>query len=249
MLGSWSGGEIRFGNDDEGLWRGIHRVAESLPVTYRDPCRLPALGEQATTALIVLQASVDAGSPADVDVTCVLAYCGIEIDSNIDRLLFPASQSNSNPRPALSGAVGVGSVRLAGRIACLYHRWKNARLLEWLLDYRPHNSDSIACQRDALIGLWDSHACALLRATTGHISRAAMIADVLLPDLDPTLDAATRYGYLRPLRLGASGRDGPLREASLQVLKLLKRRASSGPIPQCRSPERNFDQRLRPRRR
>jgi hypothetical protein len=151
------------------------------------------------------------------DVTLMLAYYGVEYDTNERRLLRPyyawkrfqksvrtSSGGDVLPR-SNSDASAADPVDVPGELALLYRKHHDRRSLGDLLSLETDGSIAEA-QADVLQYLWDERPVTLLRAAYGSSTRLHVLADMLETGIETPADRAANIADLKAFSRRADAR-------------------------------------------
>lgn len=161
------------------------------------------------------------------DITCLLAYFGIDAIRNIRRLM----RSYTLPCRAGSAPLADGCPELErgdgsyvpGHLARIYDRWGDSFVLEWLLGVNLPGRAARAERQQALICLWDDHRDELLRTAAISAAHQARLADALLTTCRMLDEPLVWRAYARHLRQALYSRDRAVRGSALRLLAHLRK--------------------------
>ena len=178
------------------------------------------------TAWQRVQDRVSTNAPAYANVSCLLALHGIDYSPNLGRLLTPYVLWKCSPAEYRT-EYGFGEDEalraIPAHLARLYHRRRDRRTLECLLELDLAGAGAQAACREATAILWDEHQIEILRAASISKLHARRIAVALahtcrlvsVPSLWPV--------YELHLRLICHQRHGPsVTRAARSVLYCLR---------------------------
>ena len=208
--------------ETEAVLNGLHAAFEASPVPACPMRGVLELSAEEREAWQVLQSRAAIGSVAEAEISCLLAYFGVNVRENTARLLRTWSADLkvdvNVPRDKRDSAASSA----AGHLARLYDRWRDPHVLERLIDRQPPGGVENGPSGAALLALWDSHWETLLRVADGSPRRVRRLADALLDAWRADPRAFFWRFYMRHLRLAVTGRDDGIRRASLAILTLLR---------------------------
>jgi len=200
----------------------LRRAFQSCPVpsSPADWAGKPTAEER--EGLQHLQTLAAKGSHADGDIACLLAHSGIDYRLNVRRLLRsqsidPFGEPGGSNRPACGGS-GIGAV--SGHVARLYHRRRDAELLDWLLGSRPGPHQRTE-RSAAILAIWDAHWTDLLAAAGGEPNRCRRITDMVRHALCGCADPLPAQAFQWQLAEAADGSDPEIAPAARVVLDQL----------------------------
>jgi len=204
------------------LWLG--RLFDSAPLPESPFSDIRTLTGDEREFWQSMQATLCPGSPADIDVACLLAHFGLDYRRNARRVLRGYTMHGGR-RVAQRGArLPVESravlLNVPAHTARLYHRWRDSNLLDWLLACRSCSLDLRRAEHEALLSLWDDHWVEILLAAS--CAGRECIADALAYARPLVPEPLVWKAYLHHLHAAADSGNERLRNTALEILSQLK---------------------------
>ncbi len=164
-----------------------------------------------------LQAQMEPMTRMHAELSCILAYFGVDVANNVAFLLQPYRHYSTTPE-----TYGALLERSVGYLSLVYRKRRDADLLTALLEMRLTTTPAFEAYMDVLAALWDEDPYALLRGSAASRVRIENMATVLA-HVGQTINSAMVWqAYYRVLTQALRSAETPVRTTARKVKRFLE---------------------------